>query len=53
MREEDALQAHVDLVYVGFADDENSLHGWEIQTHYCLRGLVERKSHGYYQVDHQ
>ena len=53
MREEDALQAHVDLVYVGFADDENSLHGLEIQTHCCLRGSVEKKSHGYYQVDLQ
>ena len=53
MREEDALRAHVDLVYVGFVDDENFLHGLEIQTHCCLRGSVERKSHGYYQVDHQ
>ena len=53
MREEDALRAHVDLVYVGFADDENFLHGLEIQTHYYLRGLVERKSHEYYQVDLQ
>ena len=53
MREEDALRAHVDLVNVEFVDDENFLHGLEIQTHCYLRGLVETKFHGYYQVDLQ